>query len=170
VLDDLTNVRARPELEGGALMDVGCYCVSGARLLAGEPDEVTGRQEVGNTGVDMTFTGELGFAGGVRALIDASFELPQRQRLEAYGSEGTIVVEAPWRVDLGGDAWLMRGGSVERLDVPDADSYRLELDNLAAAAAGEADQLLGRADALGQARAIEALYRSAESDATVSIA
>jgi xylose dehydrogenase (NAD/NADP) len=169
-LDDLTNVRARPELEGGALMDIGCYCVSGARLLAGEPDTVSGEQIVGESGVDMTFTGLLAFRSGVRALIDGSFELPQRQRLEAYGDDGSIVVEAPWRVDLGGDAWLERGGTVERLDVPQADSYQLELENLAAAASGEADQLLGRADALGQARTIEALYRSAESGAAITLA
>lgn len=31
------DVRWSPELDGGSLMDVGCYCVSGARLLAGEP-------------------------------------------------------------------------------------------------------------------------------------
>jgi D-xylose 1-dehydrogenase (NADP+, D-xylono-1,5-lactone-forming) len=168
-LDDLTNVRARPELEGGALMDVGCYCVSGARLLAGEPEEVSGWQRLGSTGVDMSFAGVLAFPNGVCALIDASFELPARQRLEAYGSEGTIVVEAPWRVDLGGDAWLHRNGSAERLDVPEADSYQQELENLAAVASGEDEHLLGRADALGQARAIEALYRSAESGVTVAL-
>ena len=40
-LDDETNIRLRPEVEGGSLMDVGCYCVSAARLLAGEePVEV----------------------------------------------------------------------------------------------------------------------------------
>ncbi len=56
----------------------------------------------------------------------------------------------------------------EPVEVPQADSYRLELDNLAAAAAGEAEPLLGRDDALGQARVIDALYRSAASGAAVS--
>jgi predicted dehydrogenase len=42
-LHDRQNVRARPELDGGGLMDVGCYCVSGSRLLGGEPATAAGR-------------------------------------------------------------------------------------------------------------------------------
>ena len=36
------NVRLAPDLDGGALMDVGCYCVNGSRFLAGEPESVFG--------------------------------------------------------------------------------------------------------------------------------
>ena len=49
----------------------------------------------------------------------------------------------------------------------DADRYRLQLENFAAAIQGEAEALLGREDALGQARTIEALYRSAETGTPV---
>lgn len=160
-LADEGNVRMRPELDGGALMDVGCYCVSGARLLAGEPERVRGEQRVGPTGVDTTFGGVLRFPGGAVATFHSSMDLPFRQELEVLGSEGTLLVEAPWRLDLGGDVLLRRGDGVERVDVPEADSYRLELEDLAAAVRGEREPLLGREDALGQARAIEALYRSA---------
>ncbi len=58
---------------------------------------------------------------------------------------------------------LRRDGGVERIELEPVDSYRLELENLADAIAGEAPLLLGREDALGQARTIEALFRSAES-------
>ena len=57
----------------------------------------------------------------------------------------------------------------EPVDVPVADSYTLELANFAAAIAGEAEPLLGREDALAQARVIEALYRSAESGESVRL-
>ena len=143
------NVRLWPELDGGALMDVGCYCVSGARLLAGEPERVYGEQVVGPTGVDVTFAGTLRFPGDVVATFHASMALPLRQELEALGSEGTLLVEAPFRVDFGGDVLLRRGDRVERVEVPEADSYRLELDDFAAAAAGERPPLLGRDDAVG---------------------
>ncbi len=53
---DLTNIRALPELDGGALMDVGCYCVSGSRLVAGEPVLVLAEQVTGSTGVDMALS------------------------------------------------------------------------------------------------------------------
>jgi D-xylose 1-dehydrogenase (NADP+, D-xylono-1,5-lactone-forming) len=165
MLADETNIRMRPELEGGALMDVGCYCVSGLRLLAGEPERVAGEQVASRTGVDVSFFGTLRFANEVIGQFDASFALPDRQRLEAVGESGTLVVEAPWRVDLGGRV-LLDGAEV---DVPEADSYRLELDDFAAAARGEREPLLGRADALAQARTIDALFRSAESGSVVTL-
>lgn len=162
---ELDNVRMAPDLDGGALMDVGCYCVSGARLLGGEPERVFGEQVLGPTGVDVDFYGTLRFPGDVVAQFDASFTLLKRQRLEAVGDGGTLVLEAPWRSDWGGRV-LVNG---EPVDVPAADPYGLELANLAAAIAGEADPLLGREDALAQARTIDALYRSAESGEAVRL-
>jgi predicted dehydrogenase len=158
-LADPENVRMKPELDGGALMDVGCYCVSGARLLAGEPERVHGEQCLGPTGVDTTFGGVLRFPGDVVAVFHCSMDLPSRQELEVLGTEGTLLVQAPWRVDFGGDV-LLNG---EPVDVLEADSYQLELEDLAAAIRGEGEPLLGREDALGQARAIDRLYASAES-------
>jgi predicted dehydrogenase len=168
-LHDPANIRARPELDGGSLMDVGCYCVSGARLLAGEPERVWGVQVTGGTGIDDAFHGTLCFANDVVAQFDCSFALPQRQELEVLGEEGVLRVEAPWRVDWGGKVILRRGDGVEPVEVPEADSYRLQLENLAVAARSEGAPLLDRADALGQARTIEALYRSAESGEAVDL-
>jgi len=174
-LEDPTNVRALVDLDGGALMDVGCYCVSGIRLVAGEPEHVRGEQVVGATGVDMAFHGILRCAGDVVGQFEASFRSPKRQRLEIVGTDGVLVVEAPWRIDWGGDVTLSRraGGeeasAVETVPVDSASSYRLELDDLADAVAGRKAQLLGRDDALGQARTIEALYRSAEEGRVVAL-
>ena len=161
------DIRLSAELDGGSLMDLGCYCVSGSRLLAGEPISVYGEQFAAETGVDMSFFGLLSFPGGVVSQLYSSFALPLRQELEAIGDQGRIRVEAPWRIDFGGDAVLVREGVTERIEFPDADAYRLELDNLADAIEGRAPLLLGRDDALGQARTIAALYRSAENGAAV---
>jgi predicted dehydrogenase len=161
------DIRMSSELEGGSLMDLGCYCVSGSRLLAGEPNSVYGRQILAESGVDMSFFGLLSFSGGVVAELYSSFALPLRQEFEAVGDEGLIRVEAPWRIDFGGDVFLIREGVSERIDVSDADAYRLELENLADAIEGRAPLLLGRDDAMGQARTIAALYRSAESGTAV---
>ena len=60
------NIRLDPELEGGALMDVGAYGVSAARLLGGEPERAYGEQVIGDTGVDVLFAGTLRFPRGVR--------------------------------------------------------------------------------------------------------
>ena len=60
-LYDPQNIRLRTDVEGGSLMDVGCYCVSGSRLLAGEPETVYGQAYVGPTGTDWVFTGAMTF-------------------------------------------------------------------------------------------------------------
>jgi D-xylose 1-dehydrogenase (NADP+, D-xylono-1,5-lactone-forming) len=164
-LFDHDNVRMVADLDGGALMDVGCYCISGARLLGGEPEHVFGEQVVGPTGVDVDFYGTLRFPNDVVGLFDASFTLPKRQRLEAVGEEGTLVLEAPWRSDWGGRV-LLDG---EQVDVPVTNPYERELSNMAAAIAGTAEPLLGRDDAVAQAKVIEALYRSAESGEAVRL-
>src|SRR5262249_12396685 len=62
-LYDFDNIRLRTDVEGGALMDVGCYCVSGSRLLAGEPERVSGEAFVGPSGTDWVFAGVLRFPG-----------------------------------------------------------------------------------------------------------
>jgi D-xylose 1-dehydrogenase (NADP+, D-xylono-1,5-lactone-forming) len=168
-LERAEDPRLLPELAGGSLMDVGCYCVSGSRLLAGEPLSVHGEAVWGQTGVDLGFHGTLRFEDDVVAQFDSSFTLPRFQRLEALGDDGSLLVEAPWRPDFGGDVILRRGAETTRVEVPGADMFRLELENFAAAIAGEAPPLLGRADALGQARAIDALYRSAAEGRVVTL-
>jgi D-xylose 1-dehydrogenase (NADP+, D-xylono-1,5-lactone-forming) len=159
-LRDSANVRLSADLDGGSLMDVGCYCVSGSRLLAGEPEQVYGEQVTGETGVDVLFAGTMRFPGGIVAQFDAGLYLPMRDELEAIGDEGSIFLDDPWHcrepVIL-----LRRDGGEERVALTPADSYRLELENLSDAIRGEAEPLLGREDAVGQARTIEALYRSA---------
>jgi predicted dehydrogenase len=161
VARDPADVRLSAALDGGALMDVGCYCVSAARLLAGEPAGVTGQQVKGGDGVDVVFVGTMSFANGVLAHFDAGLALADREELELVGDEGTLFLDDPWhcRTPL---IELRRDGGVERIHTPVVDSYGLEAANLSAAIRGEAQPLLGRADAVGQARAIESLYRAAE--------
>jgi D-xylose 1-dehydrogenase (NADP+, D-xylono-1,5-lactone-forming) len=154
------DVRLQPELDGGALMDVGCYCVSAMRLLAGEPERVKGEQVVGETGVDVVFAGTLACADGVVGHFDCGFVLPRRGELEVIGEAGTLLVPDPFHVASPG-LELRREGGVEHIALERANSYQLELENIADAVRGDAPLLLGRDDAVGQARTIEALYRSA---------
>src|SRR3954468_11361124 len=70
----LENVRWDPALEGGALMDVGCYCVSAMRLLCdAEPERVSGEQVL-NHGVDARFAGVLRFPGDVLGTFDCGMD------------------------------------------------------------------------------------------------
>jgi D-xylose 1-dehydrogenase (NADP+, D-xylono-1,5-lactone-forming) len=159
-LRDSANVRLSADLDGGALMDVGCYCVSGSRLLAGEPEHVYGERVTGETGVDVLFAGTMRFPGGIVAQFDSGLYLPMRDELEAIGDQGSVFLDDPWHCKEPVIV-LRRDGGEERIAVTPADSYRLELENLSDAIRGESEPLLGRDDAVGQARTIEALYRSA---------
>jgi D-xylose 1-dehydrogenase (NADP+, D-xylono-1,5-lactone-forming) len=159
-LTELANVRLRADLDGGSLMDVGCYCVSASRLLAGEPQHVEAVEVLAPTGVDVRLAGTMLHVGGIVSQFDSALDLPDRSELEAIGSDGTLAVSDPWHV-LNAGIELRRAGSVEHIDVEPANSYQLELENLADAIEGRAPLLLGREDAVGQARAIAALYEAA---------
>ncbi len=166
---DPSDVRLSTELDGGALMDVGCYCVSGARLIArSEPERVSAEQALGGDGVDVAFAATMRFPGDVLAQFDAGLALASRDELEVVGEEGSLFLDDPWHcrhpvIELHGS------GGVERIEVDAADSYRLEAENMSAAIRGEAVPLLGRDDAVGQAAAIEALYESAGSGRSVRV-
>jgi predicted dehydrogenase len=163
VLDDQADIRLMRELDGGSLMDVGCYCVSGARLLAGvEPELVFGQSAPGPTGVDIRFSGLLRFPTGVTAEFSSGFTAPH-MGLEAIGSKGSIALPDPWHSRAG---LLFHDGAEIR--VQPIDPYKLELDNVSAAIRGDVEPLLGRADALGQARTIAALYDSADRGVAVT--
>jgi predicted dehydrogenase len=163
-LENPANIRLRADLDGGSLMDVGCYCVSASRLLAGEePTSVYGTQEVGPTGVDVRFTGVLRFPGGVVAEFTSGFTT-DHESLEAIGTTGSLRLTDPWHNRTG---LIYHDGEEVRLDP--GNPYQLELENVGAASRGEAPLRLGRADAMGQARTIAALYESAATGAEVGL-
>jgi D-xylose 1-dehydrogenase (NADP+, D-xylono-1,5-lactone-forming) len=159
-LYEVDNIRLRTDVEGGALMDVGCYCVSGSRLLGGEPVAVHGEAWVGPSGTDWTFGGLLRFPNDVIATFDCGTALPNRDELEAIGSEGSLFLDDPWHC-VNPVIELRRDGGVERIELEREDSYRLELENVSDAIRGEAELLLGHEDAMGQARTLEALHDDA---------
>ena len=164
-LRDDADIRVNGPLEGGSLMDVGCYCVSGARLIAGqEPEVVYGQQVTTADGVDRRFAGLLRFPSGLVATFHSGFDAFS-ESLEVIGREGTISLPDPWHSTLG---LLSVDGEEERVEP--INPYQCELDDMAAAIRGQKAPRLGRADAMGQARAIEALYRSAETGQPVSLA
>ena len=166
-LDPASNIRLSGELEGGALMDVGCYCVSAARLVAGEPVAVTGQQVVGD--VDLRFAATLSMPGDVLAHFDCGVDTADRAELEVVGSEGALLLRDPFHSNEPVIEVRSVDGSVERVEVEPDNPYTCELRDFAAAVAGERSPRLGREDAVGQARAIAALYESAATGARVVV-
>ncbi|MGI4792375.1 MAG: Gfo/Idh/MocA family protein [Janthinobacterium lividum] len=115
VQTDLADYRRDPGMGGGALFDVGCYCLNIARMAFGtEPTAVTAKSIYDpDTGIDTTTTALLEFGTDGMALIDCSFSLTFRASYEIVGSEASISVP---RFLLGG---LRSGGK------PEAGNYKL---------------------------------------------
>ena len=168
---DPADPRMQAGMQGGGLMDVGCYPVSMARYLAGEPERVSAEELLGGLDVDVVMACDRWrFADGVIANFDSGLAMPNRRGVEVVGSNAVLRVANPWLPLADGiELWRDGATSPEVIAVAAAGSYDLEVADLSAAARGEHEPLLGRADALGQARAIEALYASARSGRTIAL-
>lgn len=97
------------ELGGGGILDVGCYPISMARLLAGaaiekpfaDPIEVRGSAHLGQTGVDEWAVGTLKFESGILAEISTGVSIAQDNALYLFGTEGKVVVPNPYVANRG---------------------------------------------------------------------
>ena len=162
------DTRFDPALEGGAMMDVGCYCLSACRLIGGEPTRVHAESTIGRSGVDVAMAVTMRLDSGILAHFDCGFITRFRAGLEVVGEDGTLLVDDPW---------LCRNPAItvrhdegeERHEVAPANSFRREFDHVSDAIAGHTDLRFGHADAVLQADALAAIYRSAESGAAVSL-
>jgi xylose dehydrogenase (NAD/NADP) len=162
------DIRRSPELGGGALGDLGCYCVSAVRLFGGEPSQVSAEAVFDR--VDIRLGGVLRCADGMLGVFDCALDLPRADELEVIGSEGVLRLPDPWLCSTG-EVELTRDGVTERLPADptghfglsgrDHDAYRIEFDTFEEVAAGERPAPNGRDDAVAQATALEALLRSA---------
>lgn len=160
------NIRLDPDLGGGALMDVGCYCVNVSRTLAGdEPVEVMAAARWTERGVDDELTGMMRFEGGLTAHFDCALTMERREFVEAAGTDGLLRVDAPFRPGTGEVAIeAQRGGAaVTRHGVAGADQYRRMVEHFAECVLDGTEVRYPAAEAAANMRAIDALYRSARS-------
>ncbi len=169
---------------GGGILDVGCYTVSMARLIAGaasglaflDPVEVTG---VGvlhpETGVDVYAAATLKFPNNVIAQVSTGVGLTQDNVVRIYGSAGWLLVPSPWVISRDGSPSTLQlhkaGASApEEIVIESAPLYALEADTFAAAVrAGlhdvpqmSGDDTLGNLATLDQWRAAIGLVYEAE--------
>jgi len=165
------DIRLRDELGGGSLWDVGCYPINYARFIVGsEPQEVFGWQVTGGQNVDVVFMGQMRFKDGIMAQIDSSFRAPLRARIEIIGSEGVIDVPNPYKPELDERFYIRRDDGVETIQIPGAQLYLGEIEDLADAV------LLGKAtrvslqDSWHNVAVIRALLRSSSENRPVPTA
>ncbi len=192
-LTEPRNIRMDKSLAGGNLMDLGCYPVNGARLVAGaDPVAVQARTVWGedaatvthdeprlrtltdanapHIGVDHTISGVLEFPNNVLALIDSSFTVGYHQWLGVAGTTGHIGVTAPFRISEEEQVILYdHEGKHEDIHIPGANEYQMMTDHFADAVLNNKPLSYTLENSLGQARTMDALYQSARTGTRVTL-
>ena len=85
-----------PELGGGAMLDVGVYCVSFASMVLGPPAGGTGLSHLGETGVDEQFVAALDHGDGRLSSITAGTRTATPHEATVFGTDGYVRVHSPW--------------------------------------------------------------------------
>ena len=157
-----------PEVGGGGILDVGCYCVSMARLIAGvaqgapfaEPVEVKAVGQIGETGVDELAGAVLKFPCGMLAQVSAGVRVSLENSVRIWGEEGHIVVPSPWIIgrEAGGSVLLLhrQGKAVEEIRIEaDRGIYAIEADAVAESIEAGESPAMSWADSYGNMRALD---------------
>lgn len=133
--------RWRPEMGGGALLDLGIYCLAPLMAAAGgRPRRIAARARVGPSGVDSSFSGWLDLGDGFTAGLECSFEAPERQRLELVGTEAALSLERAFTPGLSDTTITLQrcDGRVEQIETAGADPYLAMVEHFADVARGRA--------------------------------
>lgn len=157
------NIRMKPELGGGALMDVGCYCVNASRTIAGaEPVEVQAWASWAATGVDAELAGSMRFADGLVAHFDCALTLDRRELVEVAGTDASVTVDGAFVGGKDRQTFLERRARERTVhEVDGADQYQLMVEHFADCVLHRRPLRYAAAEAGANMRVIEALYRSA---------
>ncbi len=158
------NIRLDPDLGGGALLDVGCYCVNVSRTLLGsEPLEVQARARWTERGVDDELSGTLFFEDDVVAQFTCSLAQERRETVEVAGTEGHLRLPASFLPGKGPvliEAHRGRGVK-EEVSIDGADQYRIMVEHFGAVVLDGAHMRHTALEAARNLAVIEALYASA---------
>lgn len=157
------NFRLQSAVGGGALMDVGTYCVSFSRLMAGaEPTRGAYFPTLAGDGYDATGSGALEFPNGINAHFGTAIHQQLENKARVFGSEGMLEIDAPWKC-FGAMRIVKNGETQEEWDLSssNAELYAYEADAVAEHFEAKECPYMTIADTLGQARALDMLRASA---------
>ena len=141
-LEDLSNIRMKPETGGGGLYDVGCYGIDSARyLLSEEPVSCNGRWSLGPSGTDEFCHFTLNFSDDRVATITCGTHLQREQTYSIYGDLGVIRVPMSYvpKRSLRNRVLVSTEEGEKQHIVSPTDQYAVEVDAFVAACRGDRD-------------------------------
>ena len=119
------------ELAGGGIMDVGCYPVSMARLIAGsEPTDLAATGMLARTGVDLYTSALLSFEDGVGAHVATGVGQQLDNSVAIYGSHGSIHVAWPWQCPADWRVTVSRERETEEITGTSESAYVYQVDEV----------------------------------------
>lgn len=170
---DPKNIRNQVDVGGGAMMDIGCYCVSLARFIfEKEPLKVFGRVEYDPVlRTDIMASGILDFGTGT-STFTCSTQLVPHQRVHIMGTEARIEIEIPFNAppDHPTRLWLHKKGSTEEVEFDIVDQYTIQGDLFSQAILNDEPVPTPLEDAVNNMRAIEAVFESGRTGLWTSLA
>ena len=167
------NIRFSRELAGGALMDVGCYCINLCRMVAGaEPTKISASAQLLPAGVDEATSALLEFPHGIQATFNCGMSVQADNTTSICGTEGYVEIPVPWKPPVRNAAWIL-GRSIPPLQdlagkpAPatqpretrtvnaDAELYAMEADDFAEAVLDGKEPRVSREDTLGNMKVLD---------------
>ena len=162
--EDWTNFRGDASVGGGGLMDVGTYCVSLARLVAGSEPEKVSYSAIFHRGYDASGSGSMLFPNGFTAHFGTGVHLNMKNDARIYGSEGWIEIESPWKCYKGAKMIVHKSGQDDQvfdLSITNDELYAAEADAVAEFIDQGQCPYMNVEDTLGQMRTLDRLRESA---------
>lgn len=157
-----TELRWLPEQGGGALMDLGCYCVHALRLVAAEEPAVSAASSVMRRGVDESTEAALAFPGGLEARLACSMSPPGLDaKLSIQGEDGVLEITNFMAPQIGCRFTLATRGGRRELPVDPRPTFEWQLDHVVQVALHGAQPLTGGADSVSTMRAMDAIRAAA---------
>jgi xylose dehydrogenase (NAD/NADP) len=167
------NIRFSRELAGGALMDVGCYCINLCRMVAGaEPTKICASAQLLPAGVDEATSALLEFPNGIQATFNCGMSVQADNTTSICGTDGYIEIPVPWKPPVRNAAWVL-GRSIPPLQdlagkpAPatqpretrsvnaDAELYAMEADDFAESVLDGRPVRVSRNDTLGNMKVLD---------------
>jgi predicted dehydrogenase len=163
---DAGNIRNKPETGGGALMDIGCYCISFPRFITNsEPQRVVSLMDFDPTmQTDRITSGMLDFGKGLTATFTCSTQLEPYQRVNIFGTKGRLEIEIPVNAvaDEPAHLWLQNNRIVQEIITEPVNQYTLQADEFSKAILNNTDVPTPLTDGLNNMKVIDALFKSAK--------
>ncbi len=174
LLESGQNARLKPDMGGGALLDVGCYSVSVARwFLDAEPTQLQAQAVYHPAGVDVHVVGSLQFSGNGLATLEASFISALQQTYTIIGADGAIELPhdafIPWEKDAIFTVRRKDQEVGEQHVTPGADEYELMVEHFADAVLGKATLALTPEESVRNMRVLDALAEAAKTGKTIKL-